>query len=77
LGVKFEAIKEQTPEICLVAVQQSGMTLEFTKYKTPDIYGSYEQYGCALTYVKMNSNFYLNIKHFFFILNEYPQWKAI
>ncbi len=47
------SVDKQTPEICLVAVQQSGFALQYVKEQTPTIcLAAVQQNGFALKYVK-------------------------
>ena len=51
----IESLEEsdQTPEICMAAVTQNGLTLQFVKNQTPEIcIASVTQNGAALQYVK-------------------------
>ena len=51
----FVYIKEQTPELCLAAVQQNGLALQFVKFKeqTPELcLAAVKQYRLALQFVK-------------------------
>ena len=46
-------MKEQTPDICMAAVRQNGLALQFVKEQTPDIcMAAVRQNAMALQYVK-------------------------
>ena len=54
LGVNF--VKDQTPEMCLLAVKQNGLLLPFVKVQTPEIcLTAVKQNGYALEYVNEQS----------------------
>lgn len=51
--IDLREAEEQTPEICLAAVQQDGLALEFIKEQTPKIcLAAVKEGGLALKYVK-------------------------
>ena len=46
-------VKEQTPEVCLAAVQQYGLTLRLVREQTPEIcLAAVQNNSLALHYVK-------------------------
>ena len=52
-GYYIEIVKEQTPEICLTAVQSYGWALQFVKKQTPEMcLIAVQRYVWALDYVK-------------------------
>jgi hypothetical protein len=45
-------VEEQTPELCIAAVQQDGLALEYVKEQTPELcLAAVQQNGCALRHV--------------------------
>jgi len=53
LGLYLKYVKNQTPELCLAAVQQNGDALSYVKDQSPEIcLAAVQQNGLALEYVK-------------------------
>ena len=49
----LQFVKEQTPEICMIAVKQNGWALRYVEEQTPEIcMAAVQQNGLALKYVK-------------------------
>ncbi|MBS0626747.1 MAG: DUF4116 domain-containing protein [Verrucomicrobia bacterium] len=49
----FPYVKEQTPELCKIAVKQNGWALQFVKEQTPELCKlAVQQNGMALQFVK-------------------------
>ena len=56
-GMDLQFIKEQTPELCLAAVQQNEQALEYVKVQTPELcLAAVQQNGYALEYVKVQTS---------------------
>ena len=55
-GLALEYIKNQTPEICLVAVKENGWALKFVNQQTPDIcLAAVKENGWALKFVNQQT----------------------
>jgi hypothetical protein len=49
----LQYVKEQTPELCLVAVNQAGLVLKYVREQTPEIcLAAVQESGLALYYVR-------------------------